>query len=1099
MTAIPNLKWVESSATAILHDEAKGVWHSGAAIDLLQIDGDRLLVGSTTGGLWLVEPDGVATPLSDDWPFPDVRSIVQRAEHSFLCGTNGALFENDPRAISDKAPLGPWMSLPLPANVTTVNRIVVLRGGELVVIATNDGIYSAGHTDVGTLSGWMRAQWTLPDGSPRSLPGAWFDIAPTEESALIVAGRDTTGLSDNTPGAVPLASLPPIMIGQFRGPRLFFEAPVADAMPPGLKWGTRVSIGSCALMPAVVYAAVFQAEGYVIALFRSNDGGAHWQEIRTVLIGAPDGDETATLAVFARNDIAGGPLKRITVHPLAPDTVSFSGCLGFISEDGGQNWLALGGKWDSPGVSSAWHYLPSPHLHVDHHTIIFSPTSTQPNRIFAATDGGLFGATDWHDPTTFFSYRNRSLRTLQFLNPAGKRGFPGDVGTTAYASGISAGGTQDNANVWKLDNSHGTWRPVESEGDGGYALPLGATQLYSYQPQDDGTQTSIKANTWDGINALGAPQDVPLIAMDESTATQTTIAGLDLVNYPNYFDARDRKLMLAVAWNGASVYGLFAEDVLLVDAPLFREIVQLADPDDPVLCAASYDGHELLVGTTNGNIFSIDSSSSKATAMTISGLPPATFGNVTRLVATRGKDGFAALTASGNPSPRIARRVAGAMDWTFIKDLPADPLSGRDVFGMDLDDSDPGKPSILLVATDSTVWAATNQFDQWLNVSRGLLPGQPGLPTTAHCSDLRFNRFKRRWSLSTYGRSVWQAGDLVQVGVSSLLRSDYLKGADHYNFEALVLIGDKLFAYNKDNSNVNNHWGRTQRDPITDGVTAPACIVRSDFAEGADHTNFETLIMRGSALMHWHRDNSKNPPVWEPVGLVDVSEHVMGGATGPASMVVSDYQSAGHGNFEALIPTGSGLFHFWRNHATGTWQPATPKPLTTNPGSLGCIITTDYMDGDHRGLEALVFEPLHDGIGVVSHFKWHPDASEWKWMANVTDLACGPACLIQSDYVTGADHKNLEALVPMIVDGVTVLRHYWRKDDIAPPQWQHSEKTADLVSTRLQGSASMLQSDFYVDEDHGNFEALFVEVDNDLWHVVRDQLSLKWFYASSVI
>src|ERR1043166_2309805 len=119
----------------------------------------------------------------------------------------------------------------------------------------------------------------------------------------------------------------------------------------------------------------------------------------------------------------------------------------------------------------------------------------------------------------------------------------------------------------------------------------------------------------------------------------------------------------------------------------------------------------------------------------------------------------------------------------------------------------------------------------WSDVSAGL-PRQP------HCSDLRFNRFKRRWLLGTWGRSMWHAGKPVQVGVSSLIQSDYAKDGGHRNFEALVLIGEELFHYYKDNSLANNRWIRTP-DPISKMATAPACIIQSDFPKDDDHHNFE--------------------------------------------------------------------------------------------------------------------------------------------------------------------------------------------------------------------------------------------------------------------
>lgn len=38
----------------------------------------------------------------------------------------------------------------------------------------------------------------------------------------------------------------------------------------------------------------------------------------------------------------------------------------------------------------------------------------------------------------------------------------------------------------------------------------------------------------------------------------------------------------------------------------------------------------------------------------------------------------------------------------------------------------------------------------------------------------------------------------------------------------------------------------------------------------------------------------------------------------------------------------------------------------------------------------------------------------------------------------------------------------------------------------------------HADEDHGNFEAIFVEADNDVWHAFRDQSALAWRSAGTV-
>ena len=212
-------------------------------------------------------------------------------------------------------------------------------------------------------------------------------------------------------------------------------------------------------------------------------------------------------------------------------------------------------------------------------------------------------------------------------------------------------------------------------------------------------------------------------------------------------------------------------------------------------------------------------------------------------------------------------------------------------------------------------------------------------------------------------------------------------------------------------------------------------------------------------------------------------------------MIQSDYHSdEDHGNFEALVPMDDGLWHWFRNNATGQWTKIVA--LTNMPGSLGCIISSDYVSNPgHRNFEALVYEPRPGAgeIGALSHFFW--DGAVWTRTYTLTRTALGPAGFIQGDYTKGADHYNLEAIV-WEADGdrrTQVLRHYFR-DDQNGMVWQQGA----LVSTRPFGPSCVIQSDFRSDKDHGNFEELNVEWDNDVWHKWRDQSTLLWISGGAV-
>src|SRR5262245_5719893 len=123
----PIVQWVEGSPSGILiQDGSPKVWHSGRVIDVLSLGGDRLLVGSETGGVWVAEPNGSSKPFSHDWDNPDVLCTAQRFGFHppvFLVGTAGGLFQS---GIGFPSPLSSWIELNLPDRVRSVYRIVTL-------------------------------------------------------------------------------------------------------------------------------------------------------------------------------------------------------------------------------------------------------------------------------------------------------------------------------------------------------------------------------------------------------------------------------------------------------------------------------------------------------------------------------------------------------------------------------------------------------------------------------------------------------------------------------------------------------------------------------------------------------------------------------------------------------------------------------------------------------------------------------------------------------------------------------------------------------------------------------------------------------------
>lgn len=1111
---LPALRWTESSATAILSPQEFNLWYSGCANDVLHVGGNRLVVGSDTGGLWIAEPDGTAQPLSDDWDHPDVLCLAPGhgfPPNTFFCGTAGALFRSDWRAPD---PPSTWRRLNLPDNVSKVRRIVTLEGGR-IVIATDQGIWWAQLGD-GDLVTWSQAQWKRAGGLTRPLGGDWNGLARTGPNQVI-AGTFGPPLVEFEP-FTRISHFQPLMWGEHSGDGLVFQRAALHMEGPGgledipesdLQQMKFLSLASCDAQPNVAYAVTFHDTaglidgkpqpvlGSLFHVLRSFDGGHTWQKILPFLnppaAAAPV--RPVALGELAGDVTAGGLLKNISVHPASPNLVAMAALLGFVSQDWGESWTVVGGDWALDAKDTPQFIPATAHDHVDHHALVFAPELTSPDSptpMFLASDGGVFRAGDWSDPGTFSSLHNRGLRTLQFYCPAPLRNFPGSLCSTPATRGIAAGGLQDNGDIWKPDNTRGTWKPSEG-GDGGFNVALSADRYFHQELSQStgGTDGGVLVNAvLDAGDALDAPaQQVPVRDPSGAQVQPFLRTPVEPVNVPTFRDDQNR-LLLALGWSNGTLYGLFGDD----DAsnPFWRALVSFPSgvlaKDEGIVWAASDDGMEILLATSQGKIYRYGTGSEQPQPMLAFGVPAGS--GVTRLVATHKGLAFVAFTNAASNVPLILARTGDT--WNPLPlPLPPDPLSqGGVAYGMDVDDTDPDNAPILLVSTESKVWATNDVGATWSDVSNGL-PRQP------HCSDLRFNRFKRRWLLGTWGRSLWQAGQLVQVGVSSLIQSDFIAGAEHHNFEALVLIGEELFHYSKDNRDPHNRWTRTAKFPVQ--ASGPACIIRSDFPEGGDHLNFEALVLEGRQLSHWFRANSVDQQWHFSEWVLDEATGSPAEVTGPASMVQSTYRAdPDHSNFEALIPMRDGLWHWFRNSASGNWGKIVQ--VSKVPGSLGCITTSDYSnDADgNRALEALVFEPSQEpGLrhtGVLYHTFWKPDEGKWERTHPLTDQALGPAPVIQSDYIKGRPHHNLEALVWLLQGDRPILQLFTRHDDDGSLKWVGG----DIISDSPQGPASLIQSDFRSDKDHGNLEAIFVELDNDLWHSFREASTMQWHSGGTV-
>jgi hypothetical protein len=316
---------------------------------------------------------------------------------------------------------------------------------------------------------------------------------------------------------------------------------------------------------------------------------------------------------------------------------------------------------------------------------------------------------------------------------------------------------------------------------------------------------------------------------------------------------------------------------------------------------------------------------------------------------------------------------------------------------------------------------------------------------------LDFNRsYPHVDGINQGGFCVPTDGLSVPPGLSGpgwLIQSDY--GGQHKNFEAVVMQGSDLVHYWRDNSDTSLPWTRGQT--ITTNVTGPGCIIQSDF--GGDHKNFEVVVLQTNELVHYWRDNSNSNLSWRRGQTISTN------ATGPGCIIQSNFGSK-HGNFEVVVPEGNNLAHWWHDNSDVSLPWKRGQIITTQATGPGCIIQSNF-GSKHGNFEVVVMEGNN-----LAHW-WHDNSDvnlPWKRGQIISTSATGPGSIIQSDF--GSKHGNFEVVV---LEGNN-LAHWWHDNSDVSLPW----KRGQIISASATGPGSIIQSDF--GSDHKNFEVMVPEV-----------------------
>jgi Domain of unknown function (DUF4185) len=329
----------------------------------------------------------------------------------------------------------------------------------------------------------------------------------------------------------------------------------------------------------------------------------------------------------------------------------------------------------------------------------------------------------------------------------------------------------------------------------------------------------------------------------------------------------------------------------------------------------------------------------------------------------------------------------------------------------------------------------------------------------------------------------------------SLIQGDF-RGA-HKNFEAVVLEGDTVWHWWRDNSVSNQPWKRSHF--ITRGAAFPASIIQSNL-RGENHSNFEVVVplfVGGNVeLWHfWHDNSDVNLPWARRQRITEVGRRVIG----PASLIQSDFGSP-HRNFEVIVPVinSSGqpeLRHYWHDNSD-VQRPWSAGQQVNDPAhhvlGSGCLVQSDFGDGSHGNFEVVAWVRMPDGRSVLQHY-WHDNSDvnrPWQSGQVIWENVKGPGVIIQSSHCS--PHSNFEVVVPIgAPDGRTYLQHVWHDNSDVNLPWSRGQIVSEIVSSG--GNGCLMESD-YRRQGRRNFELLVDEGSQSLvaYFHPNDDINLPW-------
>ncbi len=687
------------------------------AIAIHPLHPDTMWAGAASGGLWKTTTAGAGASawqyVDTGFPTVSVSAIVidttnpdvmyigtgefRRYNQPGMVGTPGARATYGIGILKSTDGGNTWFQTGLNWSLEehkSIQRIVINpRNTQTLYAATSDGVYKT--TNGGTT-------WTRVLNVPAAMD---IVINPIDTSVLYAAcGQLNTAPNPGLYKTTNAGASWTLLSGRL--PTTDFGrtalALYAEATPSGYN--------------EVVYAGIGNAQSRgVHGVYRTTNGGTTWT--------LQSATQYASSQSWYNNAIA--------VHPQNPNTVFVSGLDFYKSTEGGAN-LMRKSEWYAyfQGVIPPGGEEGSPvYAHADHHAIVFHPFN--PDRIFLATDGGIFETTDGGET---FRGRNGGYQTTQIYN-----GFA----TSLLDSTLAYAGLQDNGTL-KYEGIP-SWNKVFG-GDGGWCAINPQNQQTAYLEY---VYLDIYRTTNGGTNWIRATNGI------EGGASLANFIAPFIISpsSPNILYAGATKIFKTT--NGGTNWFPTNNNQPLNGNRISAMAVSWTNPD------TVYAATGTSTATTSNGLCEVFFSSNGGNTWVNRTQPGMPDRYPTDLYVDPRDSKIAYLTYSGYGTPHVYKTTDAGATWQDISNnLPDIPVQCVALDGDFPDD--------VYLGTDLGVYRSLNggAWELW----------DAGMPP-AMILDLQFSRSNRTMRAATFGNGVYER-KLRPIGqVSAPNRSDSKRSA----------------------------------------------------------------------------------------------------------------------------------------------------------------------------------------------------------------------------------------------------------------------------------------------------------------------------------